>query len=165
MTCTNVFSRKKKNYTCNYVYIYMCVCVKSLQLCLTLCNTMDCSLQGSSVHRILQARILQWVSALLQGIFPTQELNLHLLWLLHCRQILLPLSHWKSIYIYEHPELIPICIYTNTCILIHKYIHKMWRENCFPPFIYFPLARGKTQFVKGVFQLTYLPEQTSFFFF
>ena len=34
---------------------------KSLQLCLTVCNTMDCSLPGSSIHRILQARILEWV--------------------------------------------------------------------------------------------------------
>ena len=31
------------------------------QLCLTLCNTMDCSLPGSSVHEIFQARILEWV--------------------------------------------------------------------------------------------------------
>ena len=32
------------------------------QLCLTLCNPMDCSLPGSSVHGILQARILEWFS-------------------------------------------------------------------------------------------------------
>ena len=32
------------------------------QLCLTLCDPMDCSLSGSSVHRILQARILEWVA-------------------------------------------------------------------------------------------------------
>ena len=31
------------------------------QLCPTLCNPMDCSLPGSSVHGILQARILEWV--------------------------------------------------------------------------------------------------------
>ena len=30
--------------------------------CLTLCNPMDCSLPGSSVHEILQARILKWVA-------------------------------------------------------------------------------------------------------
>ena len=35
---------------------------KSLQLCLTLCDPIDSSLQGSSVPRILQARILQWVA-------------------------------------------------------------------------------------------------------
>ena len=34
---------------------------QSLQLCSTLCGPMDCSLPGSSVHGILQARILQWV--------------------------------------------------------------------------------------------------------
>ena len=33
-----------------------------LQLCLTLCNPMDCSLPGFSVHGILQARILEWVA-------------------------------------------------------------------------------------------------------
>ena len=35
------------------------VCAKSLQSCLTLCDAMDSSLPGSSVHGILQARILQ----------------------------------------------------------------------------------------------------------
>ena len=32
------------------------------QWCVTLCNPMDCSLSGSSVHGILQARILEWVA-------------------------------------------------------------------------------------------------------
>ena len=32
------------------------------QLCLTLCNTMDCSSPGSSVYGILQAKILEWVA-------------------------------------------------------------------------------------------------------
>ena len=31
------------------------------QLCPILCNPMDCSLPGSSVHGILQARVLEWV--------------------------------------------------------------------------------------------------------
>ena len=31
-------------------------------LCLTLCDPMDCSPPGSSVHGILQARILEWVA-------------------------------------------------------------------------------------------------------
>ena len=41
-----------------------CVCVptKSLQLCPTLCDPMDCSPPDSSVHGILQARILEWVA-------------------------------------------------------------------------------------------------------
>ena len=32
------------------------------QLCLTLCDPMDCSLLGSSVHGVFQARILDWVA-------------------------------------------------------------------------------------------------------
>ena len=36
------------------------MCAQSLQLCLTLCNTMDCSPPGFSVHEISQARILEW---------------------------------------------------------------------------------------------------------
>ena len=36
--------------------------MKVTQLCLTLCNPMDCSPSGSSVHRISQARILEWVN-------------------------------------------------------------------------------------------------------
>ena len=32
------------------------------QACLTLCRPMDCSQTGSSVHGILQARILEWVA-------------------------------------------------------------------------------------------------------
>ena len=39
----------------------MC-CAKSLLWCLTHCDPMNCSPQGSSVHGILQARILQWVT-------------------------------------------------------------------------------------------------------
>ena len=37
----------------------LCVHAKSLQLCLTLCDPMDCSPPGSSVYGILQARILE----------------------------------------------------------------------------------------------------------
>ena len=51
-----------------------------------LCDPMDCSPPGSSVHGILQARILQVGShSLLQQILLTQGLDLGLR---HCRQIL-----------------------------------------------------------------------------
>ena len=43
-------------------YEGMCTCVKSLRSCLTLCNPMDRCPPGSSVHGILQAKILQWVA-------------------------------------------------------------------------------------------------------
>ena len=38
------------------------VFAKLFWLCVTLCDLMDCSLPDSSVHRILQARILEWVA-------------------------------------------------------------------------------------------------------
>ena len=41
---------------------HACMHTKSLQSCLTLCNPMECSSPGSSVHGILQARILEWVA-------------------------------------------------------------------------------------------------------
>ena len=39
-----------------------CCCWLVIQFCLHLCNSMDYSLPDSSVHRILQARILEWVA-------------------------------------------------------------------------------------------------------
>ena len=41
--------------------VFACMCAKSLESCPILCDPMDCSLPGSSVHEILQARILEWV--------------------------------------------------------------------------------------------------------
>ena len=63
------------------------------QLCLTLCNTMDCSPPGSSVHGHFQARILQWV-VMPSSRGSSQPRNQT--GLLHCRQILNHLSHQGS---------------------------------------------------------------------
>ena len=52
--------------------------------------SLDCSPPGSSVHGILQARILG-CHFLLQGIFPTHGSNLHFLHLLHWQADSLPL--------------------------------------------------------------------------
>ena len=45
-------------------FLLQCMKVKSenevIQSCLTLRNPMDCSLPGSSVHGIFQARVLEW---------------------------------------------------------------------------------------------------------
>ena len=47
---------------CYVILYYIHVCAESLQLCLTLCNPMDYHPPGSSVHGILQARILEWAA-------------------------------------------------------------------------------------------------------
>ena len=44
-----------------YTYMHVCACLVA-QSCLTLCDPMDCSPRGSSVHGILQARISEWVA-------------------------------------------------------------------------------------------------------
>ena len=59
---------------------------------------MGCNAPGSSVHGILQARILEWVAIpFSRGITPTQGWNPGLL---HRRQILYCLSHQGSLYIF-----------------------------------------------------------------
>ena len=45
-----------------FISINLCGGAKSLQSCLTLCDPVDCSPPGSSVHELLQARILEWVA-------------------------------------------------------------------------------------------------------
>ena len=74
-TATLVHIKKKKKikvaerlYLMNVVWklifflLLMKVWSKVAQSCPTLCDPMDCSLPGSSVHRILQAKILEWVA-------------------------------------------------------------------------------------------------------
>ena len=58
-----LFCKSSGNTVPHYFPIYPeCVCAKSFQSCLNLCNPMDCSPPGSSVHGILQTRILEWVA-------------------------------------------------------------------------------------------------------
>ena len=68
--------------------------LKVTQSCPTLCDPMNCSLTGSSVHGdSLGKNSGLGCHALLQGIFPTQGLNPGLP---HCRQIFYCLSYQGS---------------------------------------------------------------------
>ena len=73
--------------------VRVCVCVLIAQSCLTLCDPMDCSLPGSSVYGILQARILDRVAIPFSRDLPDLGIEPGLL---HCRQILCHLSHQES---------------------------------------------------------------------
>ena len=65
------------------------------QSCPTLFDPMDCSPPGSSVHGVLQARILEWVAIpYAGGILLTQGSNLGLLLR---RQILYHLSYEEAL--------------------------------------------------------------------
>jgi len=68
--------------------VYVCSVTRS---CPTLCNPMDCSPPGSSVHRVFQVGILESVCHfLLQRILPTQGSSMHFLRLLHWQTDSLP---------------------------------------------------------------------------
>ena len=60
-----------KNTGMGCLFLLQCRKVKSesevTQLCSTLSNPMDCSLPGSSVHGIFQARVLEWVAIAFSG--------------------------------------------------------------------------------------------------
>ena len=86
--------KKKKGGVNNNSCLFCAVLCLVAQSCPTLCNPMDCSLPGSSVHGDSSGKNTG-VSchALLQGIFPTQESNPGLLC---CRRILYCLSHQGS---------------------------------------------------------------------
>ena len=57
--CLSLFRAHISNH---YQILTCMIHPHSLQLCPTLCDLMDCSMPGSSVHGILQARILEWVA-------------------------------------------------------------------------------------------------------
>ena len=76
-----------------YKCVCVCVCVQSLQSCSTLCDPMDCSPPGSSVHGDSPGKNTGvGCHALLQGVFPTQGSNPGLLCLLHRQAGFLPLA-------------------------------------------------------------------------
>ena len=49
-------------YVCICIYIHACMHAELFPSCPTLCDPTDCGLLGSSVHGILQARMLDWVA-------------------------------------------------------------------------------------------------------
>ena len=71
------------------------VCAACVLRCFTLCNPVDCSSPGFSVHGILQARILKWIAvrSTSPGNLPDLgRANLHLLCILHGLAGSLPLA-------------------------------------------------------------------------
>ena len=68
--------------------------VLAAQLYPTLCDPKGCSLPSSSLHGILQSRILEWVAIPFSR---RSSLQGSILGLLHCRQILYHLSHQESL--------------------------------------------------------------------
>ena len=55
----SLFTLLNLNFLSKYKRV-SCMRAKSFQSCLTLCDPIDCSTPGSSIHGIFQARILEW---------------------------------------------------------------------------------------------------------
>ena len=55
---------ERRSLNSPFYWLHACMCMLSFQWSWTLCDPMDCSLPGSSIHGILQARILEWVAML-----------------------------------------------------------------------------------------------------
>ena len=88
----------EKYVSANSIYV-LCLVIQS---CVTLCNPMDCSLPGSSVHGDFPGKNTgMGCHALLQGISPTQGSNPGLL---QCKWILYHLSHHESPFLYIKSE-------------------------------------------------------------
>ena len=85
----------------NYIHAFSlenspCCCCLVARSCPALWDPTDCSLPGSSVHGIFQARILQWIAVpYSRGIFLTPGSNPCLL---HSRQTLYHLNHQRNSY-------------------------------------------------------------------
>ena len=70
------FSMKVYSVPQTLMYKILVVCLSVAQSCLILCDPMDCSSPGFSVHEILQARILKWVGILSPGNLPDPGIEL-----------------------------------------------------------------------------------------
>ena len=84
-------------------YIYTAAAAaKSHQSCPTLSNPMDHSLPGSSIHGILQARLLEWVATAfsMYTLYMYDTYNIHA-FILSCH-ILIVLSVIPHLYLFQH---------------------------------------------------------------
>ena len=112
------------NYFDTHLYIRK-VKVLVIQSCPTLCDPMDCSLPGSSVHGFLQAKIPEWVTMpFFRGSFQPRDRSHDSLRLLQCRQVLYhqhhpvsPVSLQGSV-TKDKNERQDICLYTNNVIIL-----------------------------------------------
>ena len=108
-------------------------CCLAAQSCLTLCNPMDCSPLDSPVHRMLQARILEWVTiSSSRESFLTQGSNSCLLHLLHWQAESLLVSHQGNpstpkYIINKNCVCVCLCVYTlsqnNEALVFPSKIH------------------------------------------
>ena len=105
----------------------LCTHMLSCILCLALCDPKNCSPPGSSVHGILQARILEWVAmSSSHRNFLTQGSNPHLLWFLQAESSLL--NHLGSPYLNNQLKAMQRLIIIDT----HQFSCKVVSDSLWP---------------------------------
>ena len=118
-----------------FILLCNCMCVRLLlraQLLshVQLCDPVDCSPPGSSVHGIIPARILQWVAVSSSRGSCHQGSNPCLLCVLHWQVVSLLLSHSSSLLTESVTQ-----THTHTCtctFFIHWFVICQWSVRLFP---------------------------------
>ena len=130
--------RVRHNLVTKQIYVFVCA---RAQLCLTFCKPLDCSLLGSSVHGISQARILEWVTICYsRGSSPSKDRTCVSCISCTGRWILYHCSTWgyththaythTHMHIYTHTHMhIYIHTYAYTHIYTHAYTH-IYTHTC-----------------------------------
>jgi len=120
--CTNV---------CVYIIactcVYTCACTHKCmcaQSCLILCDLMDCSLPGSSVHGIFQASILQWVA-----ISSSRGASWPRIWT--CVSCIAGrfLTTW-AMYVSGYVQICVLCMPVYICVFVHICMHLCFLYIC-----------------------------------
>ena len=101
------------------------------QLCLTLCNPLDCNLPGSSFHGILQARIMEWVaflfSLLWEGLFPNWASDAGII-VIHFS--LIASSASRLLYLQPHLKPVKVKTFTSKCLVGNSVISGIETLSC-----------------------------------
>ena len=109
-----------------YICVYVCVCIHTWW-CATLCNSMDWSPPGFSVHRILQATILEWLPFPPPGDLPDPrnwtQVSCIAVW-----------ATWEVTYIYTHTQFYThtdtVIYVTHYSVCVYTYAHThTWYRN------------------------------------
>ena len=132
-------------------FICACVCAKSLQSCPTLCDPTVCNTPGSSVHGILQARILEWVAmpSSRESSWPSGQTRVSHVSCIG-RQVLYSSATWEPHFIHSSgcvstpvfqfiPSFLPHLVFvrlfsaTVSLFLLGKYVHHVYCLMIHPP--------------------------------
>ena len=98
----------------------MCTCAKSLQSCLTLCNPMDCSPPGSSVHGVCSPAASWW-----------KECSIQFLLMIFISQFFMA--------VYVHIGILNVCTHVHMQTHINK-LHLYWKTKRILPSLWNVLA-------------------------